>query len=483
MQGFPSCAMSYDNFLRRLSENLEYVPTDGQALLMARLAKFTFEMHGRDIFLLKGYAGTGKSSLVGAFVKTLSQFRIRSVLMAPTGRAAKVFGQYAAAPAFTIHKKIYRQKGFAPDMTGFALTENRFRNTLFIVDEASMIADSSNDSVFCGSGSLLDDLLEFVYSAPGCKLVLIGDSAQLPPVGRSESPALDMGALTARGFSVTETELSEVVRQGMDSGILFNATMLRKKIGTVPAPMPEIKLKGFGDIRRVSGESLIEELDSAYSHDGIGETVIITRSNKRANIFNEGIRNRLLYREEELTSGDLLLIARNNYFWCEESEGIDFIANGDTARVVRVHHYESMYGFRFADVTLHLVDYDTEIDAKIILDTLHTESPSLTPEMNNMLFNRVMEDYADVKHKRDRLKRVKSDVWFNALQVKYAYAVTCHKAQGGQWKNIFLDMGGINADALGTEFYRWLYTAFTRAAGRLFLINMPDIFEAGDSCL
>ena len=223
---------------------------------------------------------------------------------------------------------------------------------------------------------------------------------------------------------------------------------------------------------------LIEELDSAYSHDGIEETVIITRSNKRANIFNDGVRNRLLYREEELTCGDLLLIARNNYFWGEESEGIDFIANGDTARVMRVHHYESMYGFRFADVTLLLIDYDIEIDAKIILDTLHTESPSLTPDMNNMLFNRVMEDYADVKQKRERLKRVKSDVWYNALQVKYAYAVTCHKAQGGQWKNVFLDMGNINADALGTEFYRWLYTAFTRATERLYLINMPEMFVA-----
>lgn len=468
--------MVYDNFLRRLSENLEYVPTEEQSLLMARLSKFTFEAHGRDIFLLKGYAGTGKSSLVGAFVKTLSQFRIRSVLLAPTGRAAKVFGQYAASPAFTIHKKIYRQKGFSPDMTGFSLTENLFRNTLFIVDEASMIADSSNDSVFCGSGSLLDDLLEFVYSAPGCKLVLIGDSAQLPPVGRCESPALDGDALAARGYTVTSMVLTEVIRQGMGSGILCNATMLRKKIGVVPPPMPGIKSLGFADVKCVTGEVLIEEIDSAYSHDGIEETVIITRSNKRANIFNEGVRNRLLFREEELTAGDLLLIARNNYFWGEESEGVDFIANGDTARVVRVHRYDSMYGFRFADVSLLLTDYDIEIDAKIILDTLHTEYPSLTPEMNNMLFSRVMEDYADIRQKRERLKRVKCDVWFNALQVKYAYAVTCHKAQGGQWKNVFLDMGNINPDSLGTEFYRWLYTAFTRATKNLYLVNIPDAF-------
>lgn len=459
---------------------MEYVPTGEQALLMARLAKFTFEMQGRDIFLLKGYAGTGKSSLVGAFVKTLAQFRLRTVLMAPTGRAAKVFGQYASAPAFTIHKKIYRQKGFSPDMAGFSLTDNRYRNTLFIVDEASMIADSSNDSVSCGSGSLLDDLLEFVYSAPGCRLVLIGDSAQLPPVGKAESPALDEAALTARGFSVSGMELEGVVRQGLDSGILYNATMIRNKIGVFPAPMPDIRLKGFTDIRVVSGESLIEELDSAYSRDGIEETVIITRSNKRANIFNDGVRNRLLYREEELTSGDLLLIARNNYFWGEESEGVDFIANGDTARVVRVNRYESMYGFRFADVSLHLVDYDTEIDAKIILDTLHADSPSLTPEMNSMLFSRVMDDYADIRLKRERLKRVKCDVWYNALQVKYAYAVTCHKAQGGQWKNVFLDMGNISADSLGTEFYRWLYTAFTRATERLFIINLPKEFVDSD---
>lgn len=460
-----------ENFIKSLSQNLPYTPTQDQAIVMAKLVTFVFRAVGREVFLLKGYAGTGKSSLVGALVKTLSQYSMKSVLLAPTGRAAKVFGLYANTPAYTIHKKIYRQKSFSPDMTGFTLTENRHKQTLFIVDEASMIASSSDSS-----SDLLSDLIEYVYSSPGCKLVLIGDTAQLPPVGQPNTPALEPIVLEEYLLKVTEATLTEVIRQSLTSGILYNATKLRQMMQEDSLCTPKIETTPFSDIQSISGYELLEELESAYSRDGKDQTIIVTRSNKRANIFNEGVRNRILYREEELESGDLLMIAKNNYFWAEKVEEIDFIANGDVAQVLRVRGYNEMYGFRFADVTLRLLDYDVDIDAKIMLDTLHLEYPSLTPELNNQFFTKVMEDYADVRTKRERIKRVKLDKWFNALQVKYAYAVTCHKAQGGQWQNVFIDMGNISEDAVSLDFFRWLYTAFTRSTERLYLINTPKYF-------
>lgn len=460
-----------ENFIKSLSQNLPYTPTQDQAIVMAKLVTFVFRAVGREVFLLKGYAGTGKSSLVGALVKTLSQYSMKSVLLAPTGRAAKVFGLYANTPAYTIHKKIYRQKSFSPDMTGFTLTENRHKQTLFIVDEASMIASSSDSS-----SDLLSDLIEYVYSSPGCKLVLIGDTAQLPPVGQPNTPALEPRVLEEYLLKVTEATLTEVIRQSLTSGILYNATKLRQMMQEDFLSTPKIKTTPFSDIQSISGYELLEVLESAYSRDGKDQTIIVTRSNKRANIFNEGVRNRILYREEELESGDLLMIAKNNYFWAEKVEEIDFIANGDVAQVLRVRGYNEMYGFRFADVTLRLLDYDVDIDAKIMLDTLHLEYPSLTPELNNQFFTKVMEDYADVRTKRERIKRVKLDKWFNALQVKYAYAVTCHKAQGGQWQNVFIDMGNISEDAVSLDFFRWLYTAFTRSTERLYLINTPKYF-------
>ncbi|MBQ7818243.1 MAG: AAA family ATPase [Bacteroidales bacterium] len=463
--------MLKDDFIKKLSQNLSYTPTQEQALVMAKLVTFVFNAVGREVFLLRGYAGTGKSSLVGALVKTLSQFAMKSVLLAPTGRAAKVFGLYSDTQAYTIHKKIYRQKSFSPDMTGFTLTDNRHKNTLFIVDEASMISDSP-DSM----GHLLSDLIEYVYSSRGCKLVLIGDTAQLPPVGQYSTPALDSGALQEYGLNVSECTLTEVIRQSLTSGILHNATLLRKEMQNNILVTPKICLKGFKDIVSITGAELIEELESSYSHNGKDQTIIITRSNKRANIFNDGVRARILYREEELETGDLLMVAKNNYFWGEKVEEIDFIANGDVARVVRVKAYNEMYGFRFADVTLHFIDYDVDIDAKIMLDTLHLEYPSLTPELNNSFFTKVMEDYSDIRTKRERVKRVKSDKWFNALQVKYAYAVTCHKAQGGQWSNVFIDMGNISEESVNIDFYRWLYTAFTRATDKLYLVNTPTCF-------
>ena len=470
--------MLSDYFIQRLSENLPYVPTEEQAGLVARLAEFLWDDNVPSVFVIKGYAGTGKTSLVGALVKTLEAFERACVLLAPTGRAAKVFASYAAHPAYTIHKKIYRQRAFTGDFTGFQLAHNAHKNTFFIVDEASMIANEAAEGAHYGSGLLLDDLFDFVYSGAGCRLILLGDTAQLPPVGQVRSPALDEEYLRRYGYPVYSCELTHVVRQVEESGVLFNATRLRNAMQENPLPVPSIAWRRFPDVNLVGGDELIEVLSSAYRRDGMDETIIVTRSNKRANIFNQGIRNRILYREEELTSGDLLLVARNNYFWSEKYEKLDFIANGDVARVVRVRRVCEMYGFRFADVVLYFPDYEEEMEAKVILDTLHSESPSLTAEENTRLFNAVMEDYADVPSKRERLKRLKNDPWFNALQVKYAYAVTCHKAQGGQWANVFIDMGYLRPDMLGLDFYRWLYTAFTRTTGRLWLINVsPDYIE------
>ncbi len=470
--------MLSDYFIQRLSENLPYVPTEEQAGLVARLAEFLWDDNVPSVFVIKGYAGTGKTSLVGALVKTLETFERACVLLAPTGRAAKVFASYAAHPAYTIHKKIYRQRAFTGDFTGFQLAHNAHKNTFFIVDEASMIANETAEGAHYGSGLLLDDLFDFVYSGAGCRLILLGDTAQLPPVGQVRSPALDEEYLRRYGYPVFSCELTHVVRQVEESGVLFNATRLRNAMQENPLPVPSIAWRRFPDVSLVGGDELIEVLSSAYRRDGMDETIIVTRSNKRANIFNQGIRNRILYREEELASGDLLLVARNNYFWSEKYEKLDFIANGDVARVVRVRRVCEMYGFRFADVVLYFPDYEEEMEAKVILDTLHSESPSLTAEENTRLFNAVMEDYADVPSKRERLKRLKNDPWFNALQVKYAYAVTCHKAQGGQWANVFIDMGYIRPDMLGLDFYRWLYTAFTRTTGRLWLINVsPDYIE------
>ena len=470
--------MLNDYFIRCLSENLPYVPTEEQAGLLARLSAFLWDDSVPSVFLLKGYAGTGKTSLVGALVRTLESFERTCVLLAPTGRAAKVFAAYAGHPAYTIHKKIYRQRTFTGDFSGFQLAHNAYKNTFFIVDEASMIANEPTDGSHYGSGLLLDDLFDFVYSGSGCRLILLGDTAQLPPVGQLCSPALDEAYLQRYGYPVMVSELTHVVRQDGASGVLYNATRLRQDMWETPLPAPSIALHGFPDVGRVGGDELIEVLSSAYNRDGMDETIIITRSNKRANIFNQGVRNRILYREEELTSGDLLLVARNNYYWRKKKKKLDFIANGDVARVVRVRNVCEMYGFRFADVLLYFPDYEEEVEAKVILDTLHAESPSLTAEENARLFNAVMEDYADVPSKRERLKRLKNDPWFNALQVKYAYAVTCHKAQGGQWSNVFVDMGYIRPDALGIDFYRWLYTAFTRTTGRLWLINVSPEYLA-----
>jgi len=460
---------------QQIKTNFPYKPTFEQENVVKILANFLFCRKMDVLFLLKGYAGTGKTSLIGALVKTMDQLEQKCILMAPTGRAAKVFSHYAGHPAYTIHKKIYRQKSFSNEVDNFSINDNLHQHTLFIVDEASMIANDGLSGSMFGTGRLLDDLIQYVYSGQGCRLMLIGDTAQLPPVGEEESPALSADALKGYGLEVYEGMLTEVVRQLHDSGILWNATELRRYIAEEDYfTLPPIRVEGFPDIKVVPGNELIETINDCYEKVGMDETIVVCRSNKRANIYNKGIRNTILYREEELESGDLLMVAKNNYFWTEGCKEIDFIANGDIAEVRRVRREREMYGFRFADVTLRFSDYnDMELEATVLLDTLHTESPALPKEMNDKLFYAVLEDYADITVKRERMKKMKSDPYYNALQVKYAYAVTCHKAQGGQWKRVFLDQGYMTEDMLSPDYFRWLYTAFTRATETLYLVNWP----------
>lgn len=459
----------------QIKENFPHEPTPGQARTVEELSEFLLSPVNDTVFILRGYAGTGKTSLVSAVVKTMMKLDQKAILLAPTGRAAKVFSGYSGHPAFTIHKKIYRQQSFSNELSNFSLNDNLHTHTLFIVDEASMISnDGLSGSVF-GTGRLLDDLVHYVYSGEGCRLLLMGDTAQLPPVGQEESPALVGDALKGYGLAVREVDLTEVVRQLNDSGILWNATALRRLIAQGDADaLPKIRVKGFPDIRLLPGDELIEEISSCYDKVGMDETIVVCRSNKRANIYNNGIRNTILYREEELCGGDLLLVAKNNYYWTEKSPEIDFIANGDMAVVRRVRKTREIYGFRFADVQLTLPDYnDYELEATVLLDTLHSDAPALPKAENDRLFYAVLEDYADISTKRERMKKMKADRHYNALQVKYGYAVTCHKAQGGQWKKVFLDQGYITPEMLTPDYFRWLYTAITRATETLYLVNYP----------
>lgn len=438
------------------------------------LSDFMLMTESSIIFLLKGYAGTGKTSLVGAFVKALAELGYKYVLMAPTGRAAKVFSQHAGTSAYTIHKKIYRQQAYGNE--NFSLNANLHKNTVFIVDEASMIPNYGYSGSTFGSGRLLDDLIQYVYSGKGCRLILVGDNAQLPPVGEDESPALYADMLKGYGNEVIESMLTEVVRQSARTGILYNATNLRRQIAEDDIyDLPKFRLKDYPDIRVVQGNELIETINACYDNAGLDETMIICRSNKRANLYNKGIRNTILYREDELNSGDILMVTKNNYYWTEDCKEMDFIANGDIAVVRRVRRIREMYGFRFADVVLTFPDHnDIELELKILLDTLHSDSPSLSKEENDRLFNSVMEDYSDISLKNERFKKLQEDEYYNALQVKYAYAITCHKAQGGQWQRVFLDQGYMTEDMLSPDYYRWLYTAMTRATETLYLVNWPD---------
>ena len=481
--------MIIDYFKALILQNFAFQPTFEQEDVVDALAHFVMGepsgtgINSQGVFVLRGYAGTGKTSLVGALVKTMGQLERQCVLLAPTGRAAKVFSHYAQHPAYTIHKWIYRQKSIDVDAP-FSLGFNGMKHALFIVDEASMI---SEDGGIFSEHSLLDDLVEFVYSGEGCRLIMLGDTAQLPPVGECWSPALQPDVLTGMGLWVTCKTLTQVVRQADESLILSNATNLRRAIATdATDTWPDIR---FGcDVENVPGNELVERISHCYREYGMDNVIVVARSNKRANIYNNGIRSQILDRESELSAGDMVMIAKNNYYWLgrnglgstpengeagttDRHDG-SFLANGDIARVERVRNERQFYGFRFADVELCLPDYnDLTIDATVLLDTLHNEAPALTREQNEQLFNAVMEDYMDIPYKRDRLKRVKEDPYFNALQIKYAYAVTCHKAQGGQWAQVFIDTGYVSEEMLGTDYYRWLYTALTRATERVMFVN------------
>ncbi len=465
-----------NNYLeRQIKENFPYQPTPEQEFALKSLSGFLLAPRNEAVFLLRGYAGTGKTSLVAALVRTLDKLQQKSVLLAPTGRAAKVFSAYAQHPAFTIHKKIYRQQSFSNEMNNFSVNDNLTTHTLYVVDEASMISNEGLSGSMFGTGRLLDDLVQFVYSGQGCRLLLMGDTAQLPPVGEEQSPALFADVLKGYGLEVLEADLTQVVRQERQSGILWNATRLRQLIAEESCySLPKIRITGFADIKVLPGNELIDELSSCYDCDGPDETIVICRSNKRANIYNSGIRAQVLWREDELNTGDLLMVAKNNYFWTGKEKEMDFIANGETAVVRRMRRTREMYGFRFADVTLSFPDRDDfELEVNLLLDTLHTDAPALPKADNDRLFYTVLEDYSDVSSKRERMKKMKADPYYNALQVKYAYAVTCHKAQGGQWKNVFLDQGYMTDDLLTPDYFRWLYTAFTRATGTLYLVNYP----------
>lgn len=468
--------VTVDELRNEIVRQLGHEPSEGQSHAITIFQEFLRDGNERSAMILRGSAGTGKTSLAGAMARATRNLRQKIMLLAPTGRAAKVFSLNSGFPAFTIHRRIYREKGYAGLDGQFALNDNLHKDTLFMVDEASMIARGTDGGNLFGSGRLLDDLLSYVYQGEGNRLMMVGDKAQLPPVGEQEAPALRADLLASYGLKVFEVDLEEVLRQGRESGILFNATRIRQLITHDEATrLPLIRLKGFADVVNVPGNELIESLSDSYRAVGEDETIVITRGNKRANIYNQGIRRTILDREEPLCSGDQVMIVKNNYHWTQgDRTAPPFIANGDRAVVTRVRGVTELYGFHFCKATLRFPDYeDYELTATLLLDTLTAEAPALTHEQNEKLYQMVMEDYADVPQKTERLKKLRQDDYFNALQVKYAYAVTCHKAQGGQWAHVYLDQGYMTEEMLTPDYIHWLYTAFTRATERLYLVNWP----------
>ena len=524
-------ALKIQEFIDEVVCEFGFTPTHDQLNALETFARFLADREQNCVMVMRGSAGTGKTSLAGAMVRTFTRLGQKLLLMAPTGRAAKVFAMNSGHTAFTIHRKIYREKSYSGIGGQFNLNDNMHKNTLFMIDEASMIGRGGGMTSDFGTGDLLSDLVQFVYNGQNCRMLLVGDCAQLPPVGEEEAPALHAEVLEAMGLKVYECDLREVLRQSQDSGILVNATYIRS-LTPGPSPrrgeillqsdsglidsnmgesrlnsslsprrgevqlqsdsgldfsefscdnllkvgLPRIRFKGFADIVMVPGDELVERISSSYADVGMDETMVVTRSNKRANVYNQGIRATVLDREDELCTGDLLMVVKNKYL--DKPQGdhgqLAFIANGDRVKVQRVRNIRELFGFRFADVWLQFPDYDDfEMQQTVVLDTLTTEAPALTHEQQEQLYEAVMEDYADIPLKRDRMAKLKQDEYFNALQIKYAYAVTCHKAQGGQWAHVYIDQGYMTDDMLTPDYIHWLYTAFTRATEKLFLVNWP----------
>lgn len=478
--------MIIDELKYKILQQFGFPPTQEQAHALEVFAEFLTDRDPHAVMILRGSAGTGKTTLSGAIVRTLKEIRQKVMLLAPTGRAAKVFSLNSGSPAYTIHRRIYREKSFSGVEGQFNLNDNLYTDTLFMVDEASMIANMGLGGMSFGSGCLLDDLVHFVYQGRNDRLLLIGDKAQLPPVGEEESPALHAAMLEGYGLKVYECDLNEVLRQSEESGILYNATMIRQMITHDDiTQLPKIHFAGYSDIKPMPGAELIEALADSYHHVGLDDTIVVTRSNKRANIFNQGIRNMVLDREEELSQGDILMIVKNNYYLMEEERKSNnklqsneipaFLANGDRAKVLKVRRRIDLYGFRFATLLLQFPDYGNyELEATVLLDTLTSEAPALPHEQQEQLFHQIEEDYQDIPLKADRMKAIRQDQFFNALQVKFAYAVTCHKAQGGQWAHVYVDQGYMTDDMLNPDYIHWLYTAFTRATEMLYLVNWPE---------
>ena len=471
--------MQSTNIRHLLFSQFPYAPTSGQEELIGRLADFLVDENPETIFMLKGYAGTGKTTVVSVLVNVLPLLHRRSVLLAPTGRAAKVLAGYSGQPAFTIHRKIYFARTTSEGSLVLALQENQHHNTYFIVDEASMIQNEATTSDFSlfTYRNLLDDLFYYIGKGDNCRLILVGDLAQLPPVGQTLSQALDPGFLNRTYHkSVEFYELTEVVRQSRDSGILYNATHLRHKIADSDPARPFFFLSGFSDIRCVSSLEMEDLLNEGYARYGQVDTVVITRSNRRANIYNREIRRRILYLENELAIGELLMVVKNNYYWLPQDSEAGFIANGDIIEILRIKNIREMYGYRFAEVTVRMIDYpdQKEFDTRLLLDTLFVEAAALSVQEGAKLFQTIMEDYADLPKRKQRMEKVRNDPCYNALQVKYAYALTCHKTQGGQWKSVFVDQGYVKADRIDVEYMRWLYTALTRATERVYLVGFEE---------
>lgn len=477
----PEALMNEQDIYDLIAQYFDFEPTSGQDILMRQLAGFIYRFREPSLFVLKGYAGTGKTTIVSALVKAMPKLNISTVLLAPTGRAAKVMANYTGKAAHTIHKKIYKTYSDGNGNIRLTLQKNTHKNTLFIVDEASMIPDynQSGELNTLSERSLLNDLFTYVSEGFQCKLILIGDAAQLPPVGSDESPALDVSFLQALFHHPVETfELTEVVRQAKDSGILRNATAIRTKIAHEDAHLPLFNIARFNDLVKLPGIDLEETLHKAYTQHVKDEVAVICRSNKRANMFNEAIRQRILFLENEIAAGDFMMILKNNYYWITLGSDIDFIANGDIVEILRIKKIEEMYGFRFADVQIRLVDYPDEkpMEVKILLDTITLESPALPYSDSRRLFDEVMKDYEEIPSKRKRFLEAKKNPYLNALQVKFAYAFTCHKTQGGQWHTVFVDQGYFTNEMLDLSFLRWMYTAITRATQQVYLVNFKEEF-------